>query len=295
MKHYRLRAAWDLTEASVNIEVTPSMLAKSMFFYVQAAGHFHALPEYFTERENYNSILLVYTKAGNGLLRYRGKSYALSPGQAFLIDCNEYHYYETDKSRLWEIAWLHFNGGSSHSYAELILKNSGPVLLLKEDSIIPDMLEHILQLHRKRDTRSDILSSKGIVDMLTELMLAGFSKENRPDAPHAPSYILEAINTMERRCCERITLDQLAADFNVSKFHLTREFKKYTGYSPNEYLIHMRLSLAKDMLKYSALSIEEIAYQSGFNHVSFFIKTFRQKEDATPLEFRKQWRAGRDK
>ena len=48
MRKYFLRVAWNLRDNSENIEVTPSLLAKSLLFYVQAIGYFHTKPEYYT-------------------------------------------------------------------------------------------------------------------------------------------------------------------------------------------------------------------------------------------------------
>jgi AraC-like DNA-binding protein len=286
MKKYHLRVAWNLAEGSENIEVTPGLLAKSMFFYVQAVGRFYALPGYFTERENYNSFLLAYTHSGRGTLRYGGKSYSLSAGDAFVLDCKEYHYYECDSGVPWELSWVHYNGGASQSTFERIVTFGGPVRSLPAESEIPDVLGKVLALHRVRSVRTDVLSSKGIVDMLTELMLL--------DAPagdaYMPGYVLEAINIIERNCAEKVTLDDLSAALNVSKFHLAREFKRFTGYSIGEYLTLQRLSLAKEMLKYTEASVEEIALQTGFNQSSHLIRCFKKEEEITPLAFRKRWR-----
>lgn len=97
------------------------------------------------------------------------------------------------------------------------------------------------------------------------------------------------MNQMERNCRSSISLDELAAEHSFSKFHLAREFKRYTGYSPNEYLSHVKLSLAKNMLKNTTLPIAAIAEQAGYNQPSYFNRAFKQKENMTPLAFRKKW------
>ncbi|GAA3412634.1 AraC family transcriptional regulator [Paenibacillus hodogayensis] len=290
MRKYPLQVEWDLAPESENIEVTPSLLAQSMFFYVQAVGRFKALEHYYTNREQYHSFLLLWTKRGQGRLKYGGKSYSLLPNDVFLIDCKEPHYYET-ASGVWDMDWLHFNGGSSQSYAELILRNAGPVHALAADTIIPSRLELLLQAQRTKPIHSDILSSKWIVEMLSELLIQSVYKEPDSKDMTCPPYILEIMNEMERNCSAKITLDDLAEQHSFSKYHLAREFKRYTGYSPTEYVTHVRLSLAKEMLKFSDLTIAQIAEQVGYQQASFFIKTFKQREGVTPLEFRKRWRA----
>ena len=286
MRKYFLRVAWNLRDNSENIEVTPSLLAKSLLFYVQAIGYFHAKPEYYTERKDYNSYLLVYTREGEGSLRYRGNTYRIVPGQAFLLNCKEYHYYETHPQKLWGLQWVHFQGYSCQSYYEQMIKHGSPVVQLKESSIIPSSLDRMLELYHTRSSHSDILSAKLIADMLTEMLLQHETKE----MGYLPPFVMQAMNELERNCARKIKLDDLARDLNVSKFHLAREFRKHIGYSVSEYLIFLRLSLAKEMLKYTDLSVEEIALQSGFHQSSHLIRFFRKREDTTPLAFRKEWR-----
>jgi AraC-like DNA-binding protein len=114
-----LRAARDWTEDSIGIMVTPSLTAKAMLHYVQENGHYRSLSSYFTEWENLPSFLIVYTVSGNGYLRYKGKRHAIQQGQAFFIHCMDYQYYETDPENLWELLWVHFEGGTSRQYYRL--------------------------------------------------------------------------------------------------------------------------------------------------------------------------------
>jgi AraC-like DNA-binding protein len=286
LRKYFLRVAWNLRDNSENIEVTPSLLAKSLLFYVQAIGYFHAKPEYYTERKDYNSYLLVYTREGEGSLHYRGHTYQILPGQAFLLNCKEYHYYETHPQKLWGLQWIHFNGEACQSYYEHIIKQGNPVMTLRESSIIPASLDRLLELYRSRSAHSDIMSAKLIADLLTELLLQSETCEIKD----IPQFVMQALNELERNCARKIKLDDLARDLNVSKFHLAREFRKHIGFSVSEYLIFLRLSMAKEMLKYTDLSVEEIALQAGFHQSSHLIRFFRRQEDTTPLAFRKEWR-----
>ena len=88
---------------------------------------------------------------------------------------------------------------------------------------------------------------------------------------------------------EPLSLESLAITAGVSKYHLAREFKKYLGMPPNEYLIVTRLNHSKTLLKYEDLTIEEIAYSCGFHQVSHYINLFKKHEGCTPLKFRREW------
>ena len=77
---------------------------------------------------------------------------------------------------------------------------------------------------------------------------------------------------------EPLTLEYLADKIGVSKYHFAREFKRYIGTPPNEYLIITRLNHSKVLLKYENISIEEIAFACGFHQVSHFIHLFKKHE-----------------
>uniref|UniRef100_UPI003568068E helix-turn-helix transcriptional regulator n=1 Tax=Cohnella sp. TaxID=1883426 RepID=UPI003568068E len=73
-------------------------------------------------------------------------------------------------------------------------------------------------------------------------------------------------------------------------YHLSKEFKCYTGFSPNEYLIHTRITRAKELLRFTDMPVAEIALSVGVDNVSHFINLFRDRETMTPLAYRKTWR-----
>jgi AraC-like DNA-binding protein len=104
-----------------------------------------------------------------------------------------------------------------------------------------------------------------------------------------PEYINDIFHRIDHFYNKKYTLDKLAKLYSINKFHLAREFKKYSGTTLNEYLITTRIDRAKQFLRYSKKSIEQIAQEVGFYNSSHFIKMFHTREHITPLSYRKQW------
>ena len=275
------------TESSVRLIATPSKTARSAFFYVQEVGHFQTLPGYFTEREHLNSYLVVYTAAGSGTLKYRNRTYTLGPGQLFFIDCMEHHYYTTDRHNLWEMVWVHFYGGTSRGYYEQFAKSSNPILTLDAASPIPDTLGQLIRLHQQKDFGTELLGSRLLVSLLTELLLT--ASQPQADTDILPHFIAPIVDFLDKHYTEKIRLEQLAEQFALNKFHLAKTFKKYMGETPNEYVINLRINKAKEWLKYSNVPVEEIAANIGIENVSHFINLFKSRVETTPLAFRKKW------
>lgn len=288
MEEYRERAAHDWTDDSVRLIATPSLFAKSALFYVQEAGYFQTFNDYFTEREKLDSYLIVYTVSGAGRLVYNRKAYPLGPGHIFFIDCMNYQLYHVVQGKRWEILWVHLNGLSVRAYYDQFASNGGPVHAITSQSAIPAHLQELVALNRRKSLRTELLSSKILVHILTELLLSTASKFDQWDKG-MPEMIIKALQYMEKHYREKLSLERLAQHCSVSKYHLAKEFKKHVSFSPGEYLIMTRMTRAKQLLQSSGLTVSEIAYQVGIDNVSHFINLFKQREGTTPLTYRKRW------
>jgi AraC-like DNA-binding protein len=84
-----------------------------------------------------------------------------------------------------------------------------------------------------------------------------------------------------------ISLSQLADHCCVSPFHFSRIFKKFTSYSPNQYLLNLRLKHGEMLLKTTAMPIGEAAFLSGFNSAEYFATSFKQRYGVKPTEVRR--------
>ncbi len=85
-----------------------------------------------------------------------------------------------------------------------------------------------------------------------------------------------------------LTLEEMASVAAMSEKYFCYFFKKMTNKSPVEYLISYRIECAARKLLNTDYSVTEIAYSSGFNDLSYFIKTFKSIKGVTPKEFRKR-------
>ncbi len=83
------------------------------------------------------------------------------------------------------------------------------------------------------------------------------------------------------------SLDELAEKHHISKYYLSRLFKKNTGYSPMQYLMMCRLAAARDLLEQTDKSISEIVWRSGFSDGSNFSRYFKAHIGMTPEEYRR--------
>ena len=81
-----------------------------------------------------------------------------------------------------------------------------------------------------------------------------------------------------------LSLDILASNFFISKYHLLREFKRYTGYTIHWFIRQKRLLLAKSLLK-EGLPVTEVCTKCGFGDYSNFIRTFKSTFGVPPKKY----------
>mgnify|MGYP003301127946 CR=1 FL=1 len=92
----------------------------------------------------------------------------------------------------------------------------------------------------------------------------------------------KAIKYINKHYRENISLDELARAVNLDKSYLCRLFKKHFGFSPNAYIITLRLNNARNLLLNTNMSVNEIASACGYNNTSFFIEHYKKFFNTTP-------------
>ncbi|MBQ8637567.1 MAG: helix-turn-helix domain-containing protein [Lachnospiraceae bacterium] len=326
---YQEKASHAWSSDSIRLYGIPGNAVKNDLFYMQEAGYFRTEWPYFTERVGLNSFLVVYTLSGEGVLTYEEKEYRLRPGSCFFIHCMNYHEYHTEKGKQWEFLWLHLNGAGALGYYQqfvqegfYIIEETAPRIReissqvgvsslqmgeigspvgtvssqmgetgLKVGTIgtqIEKQLWEILAANQPRSATTEVCTMRSIVNILTELVLHRSARKQSSSA--VPEFIRTAQRYMEKHFAQKINLENLAASLHVSKFYLVKEFGRWIGISPYEYLIEVRMSCAKEMLKYSQEPVAAVGAACGMNQPSHFIRLFREREGKTPLQYRKEWK-----
>ena len=83
-----------------------------------------------------------------------------------------------------------------------------------------------------------------------------------------------------------ITLEGLAAQFFINKTYLSEMFKEQYGIALKDYLVSVRITEAKRLLRFTDKTTEEIATMVGINGAAYFSRMFKRVEVVTPKEYR---------
>lgn len=106
------------------------------------------------------------------------------------------------------------------------------------------------------------------------------------DLPYS-LYVKRAIDHMDARYREAISLEDTARFLKISKSYLCHLFKKETGKTFSQFLNELRIEKSKKMLLEENLPVLDIALAVGFNNQTYYNLVFKKVMRRTPLEFRK--------
>ena len=270
----------DAKSSSTSLEV--QTFQRSLPFFAHSCGVFYAKEKYFTKRDQFPSYLLIVTTEGCGELRYKDEYCLLKPGSAVVIDCNEYHEYNTKSDEIWNFYWTHFDGLSMDGYCDLLFKKLTPVPL-RNPALAQELMRDLYALSFAPNTLNYLQQSNIFSNILTEMVcslpMEQTVKRPRKDIETLMSYIQTNFH-------QDLHIDDFMQVINLSRHHLVRLFEKELGITPYRFLHLCRVKHAQILLKTTAMAVQEIAYEVGYSSATVFIRHFKSFTSLTPQTYR---------
>ena len=261
-------------------EFIVSSKAKETLIYPKSFSLLQTDYDYYTEGSHQEFYEIRYILEGEGYLKYDGRSYLLRKGEGCLIDCRRKYYYQTS-SYNWVSTCLYFNGAPAAPIVQAYLLSGNVKFTDAMFSNFEPLQMHILQCTQKVSSYMEYEVSCTFYMLLTNLLIAQSKTRNTSEV------IEKIVSYIQANYMKNLTADELSHHFGLSRTHMTRCFKEYTGFAPHEYITQLRIYNAKYLLKATDLSIEDISRQTGFSDSVYFIQVFKKIEGITPSKFRK--------
>ena len=135
-------------------------------------------------------------------------------------------------------------------------------------------------------------SNSGLIaSLLTEMItIPKTSRRKRASRTSMDEKLDEILHYLQTHFTENITLEDLSEMFYISKYYLSREFKKKYGEGINSCINLFRINRGKELLRFTDKSIHEISEMCGIPDTNYFIKLFKSAENMTPSEYRQKWK-----
>lgn len=233
---------------------------------------------------------LLMLRSGSGGYTVEGQRYSLETGDIVLIGKHCVHRPEFEHGLLYERviiyispAFLQQHSVSDCQLEEIFNGEHGHVLHLKNPHNIWGISDALEQELAKDEYGRVILSNSLLLRLLIEISRcmrdpkAAFSTPITP----ADSRILEILRYIDAHLAEDLSIDILAEEFYISKFHMMRLFKQETGRSIHDYLQERRLLHARDLIR-QGISATDSCFQSGFRSYSSFTRAYAKHFGTTP-------------
>ena len=248
---------------------------------------------------NHDFYEIYFFISGNASFIIEGKYYYLKPGDIFLINNREIHKPFLEEGCIYErfVIWVnpefiknHSTEGTNLSRCFDSTSKNKHNLLRPNTNMLNQIKNVIFKLNNASTGKSygdDILKDLYLIELLVYLNMAYLDayKENAQEDIVYNRKVNEVIHYINDNLSEELSLDTLSKKFFISKYHLLREFKKYTGYTPHDYALHKRLINARTLLR-DGCRISDICQSCGFGDYSNFSRSFQKVYGITPKQYR---------
>ncbi|HEY5499536.1 MAG TPA: AraC family transcriptional regulator [Bacteroidales bacterium] len=167
----------------------------------------------------------------------------------------------------------------THSQSFLKISMHKPLMLLIERIVdeLSQKRENFMLLTRLYYSELFLIISRHLNELLK------YTKQPNSDV------LNKAICIIYSNYFEKITIEQIADECEISARYLRKLFEKEIGISPIEFISILRINRSKVLLHNFSVSIKEIAFSTGFENQQYFSKRFKQNTGISPLEYRKMF------
>lgn len=275
--------------SSRRVIYTPSAFARESLLYLQETGSLKAKKPHISARSNLSSFLFFIVRSGSGELSYNGQVTALRPGDCVFIDCRQ-HYSHSTSNDLWELSWAHFNAQFMPGiYAKYMERGGLNVFHPNDLPGFQGALTALYELASGDDYIRDMKINEALAGLLSLLMRESWHPEKQSGKAQKKEGVRAIRDYLDAHYAEKISLDQLSREHYINKYYLTRVFRDQYGTSIGNYLLHVRITHAKQLLRFTSDSIESVGAAVGIPDPHYFARAFRQVEGMTPNAYRKTW------
>ena len=232
-----------------------------------------------------------------------GQHYVLYPGDLAIILPGQMLGGEKDIMHIGKVAWLHIrleelkneglytigNWSGLHineggAIARILLLNKLPVLSNQKEAgiLFQKVGNEIFNQELGYITRINQM-----IDELFILIARQLSRQNNLSRNFPQSFLLLE-QSLRKNLSHQWTVEEMGALMGLGNTAFSEKVKNYTGFSPLNYLINIRISEALKLLKQPSVHVTDIALTVGFYSSQHFATTFKKLTGYTPSEFRKK-------
>ncbi|OCT15758.1 hypothetical protein A8709_16185 [Paenibacillus pectinilyticus] len=227
---------------------------------------------------------LYFIIEGEGYVKIGDQTYYPKPGELYLLPAGRDQAYGTISDDTFGKYWCHFTAKIGDLDLFQIL-STAPSIVVKDPVLLKETFEKLIS-----NRRSDAFSAEFRVTGILHELIAEFIDGNaavKLNLATTPTYekMNGVLRYMEQHMAEQISIETLAQLAHYHPNYFINAFKQFTGYSPIQYMNHLRSEKAKDLLLTTELNVSQIADAFGME-LSYFSRMFKEQTGFKPTAFR---------
>lgn len=232
-----------------------------------------------------NEYQVNYITEGEGILELRSDKFQVREGSVLLIRPDQWHRYRPLKEKGWKEHYIGFKGKLTQTFLHDRFFSSGmPVIHIGFDERVIQSFHDVINIVRDEKPGYHQVCAGLVIHILG--LIRSIKKNENFRHGKIENTIQKACIIIRDNLDKNLNVEQLAEKLNISYSLFRKSFKRYTGLSPAQYHLSLRLKQANFLLANTDMSIKEISFRLGFCSVYYFSKLFKEKNQMTPTEYR---------
>ncbi|HEY3322173.1 MAG TPA: AraC family transcriptional regulator [Planctomycetota bacterium] len=231
---------------------------------------------------------LVYVTRGGGVFESAASSpQRVKAGNLFLLFPGVWHRYAPDQHTGWDEYWIGLDGDYPRRLvAKGFFSPRNPVLDPGHDESLLALFTQAIELIRDESPGYQQLAGALAMQILAQVFAR--TRVRAANNPQADPIIRKTKCYLMENLDRNLSMEQVARELHVGYSWLRHTFRRYTGLSPAQYHLQLRIKWASHLLSNSASSIKEISARLGFESPYYFSRLFKKKTGLAPEVWRRR-------
>ena len=262
-------------------------------YHIENAGRSFQIPVHW-----HDELEIIYVKSGFLTVNISGENYIGKPGDAFVVSPGNLHFMGSQTGTvdyftfLFPLKYIAFRSDDMLDDKLIEPLNSGHLMISPEiKDTVKEQCEQLARVYAAEIDKSESKITSQIrkkiilLQFIHELWKKGFIVEN--DTTGRNTVEKEMVSYIQQNYMGKILLREFGEQFHLSEKYISRYFKEHFHITLSQYVTYLRLEHAKQMLQETDISVTEVAMQSGYQNISYFIRSFKKTYGVSPLKYRK--------
>ena len=262
-------------------------------YHIENAGRSFQIPVHW-----HDEFEIIYVKSGLLTVSISGESYIGKAGDAFVVSPGNLHLMGSQTGTvdyftfLFPLKYISFRTDDMLDDKLIEPLNSGHLMISPEiKDTVKEQCEQLARVYAAEIDKSESKITSQIrkkiilLQFIHELWKKGFIVEN--DTTGRNTVEKEMVSYIQQNYTGKILLREFGEQFHLSEKYISRYFKEHFHITLSQYVTYLRLEHAKQMLQETDISVTEVAMQSGYQNISYFIRSFKKTYGVSPLKYRK--------